>query len=485
MCAEVVSFDPRGQNMQSAPLPLPNSIEIEQSFLGALLMNNEVFGQVSDFLKPEHFFQELHLRIFDACAHLVSAGKVANPITLGPIFGDLDLGGINIRQYLARLVAEGGLPLNARDYARTITDLAIRRQLIALSETLAENARDMPINAVPADVAAQAITDIQAITQVSHTQTSKKAGDWASDLMMRVDEINSGEYVSEAVTTGYADLDEATNAYEPQTLWVVAGRPGMGKTVFMNASARRTAQKGAGVLEFPLEVGPRQLTARHLADISYRRSRQVHFRDIGRRKLDEDDTWALKDAENRLEELPIEIDDRSRLTVAQLASKVRQTKTSMSRKGIRLGVVFIDHLDFINATDRYAGNRTQEIGEICIALKELARVENLCIVLFCQLNRLVEQRGIKDRRPTLSDLRNSGDIEQVADVVMFAYREYYYLSHTAEYLAGDITARDIAEASKYKFEAVLAKVRAGPTPTIHLWCDVASSTISNMAIGER
>ena len=199
--------------------------------------------------------------------------------------------------------------------------------------------------------------------------------------------------------------------------------------------------------------------------------------------MDESQVRAVREAHARLRELPIVIDGRSRVTVPQIAAKVAQVKRSMRSQGIELGAVVIDHLDFVAASDRYKGQRTQEIGEIVLGLKDIARSQGVCVVLMSQLSREVEKRAPKDRRPTLADLRNSGDIEQVADVVMFVYREEYYATRSAEYLAGDPDAFASALDARGKLELILAKVRAGPTPTIHLFCDPASSSISSFERG--
>ena len=233
-------------------------------------------------------------------------------------------------------------------------------------------------------------------------------------------------------------------------------------------------------------VGSEQLISRHLADLAFfGDGKSAEFRNIGRRasELTSAQLDHVRSARDRLRDLPIVIDGRARITAEQISTKVAQTKRCMMAKGRRLGAVFIDHLDFVQASDRYAGNRTQEIGEICLALKALARAEDLCVVLLCQLNRDVERRGVNDRRPSLADLRNSGDIEQVADVVMFLYRPEYYLSRAPEYLNGEPDAVAALDAARGKLELILGKVRAGPTPRVNLYCSPSASSISSAARG--
>ena len=171
------------------------------------------------------------------------------------------------------------------------------------------------------------------------------------------------------------------------------------------------------------------------------------------------------------------------MSVPQVAAKVAQVRRAMRSRGVSLGLVVLDHLDFLAASDRYRGNRVQEVGEIVLGLKDIARSQEVCVLLLSQLSREVEKRGAKERRPTLADLRNSGDLEQVADVVALLYREEYYLARSPEYLAGEAAAIDAALEARGKLEVILAKNRSGPTPTIRLWCDPASSTISSYERG--
>ena len=228
------------------------------------------------------------------------------------------------------------------------------------------------------------------------------------------------------------------------------------------------------------------MVARHLADIAYRGTgRSPAFRDIGKRakEMPDDQVDAVRDAHRRLRNLPIVIDGRSRITVAQIGAKVAQVRRDMRARDIGLGLVVLDHLDFISASDRYRGIRVQEIGEIVLGLKDIARSQGVCVLLMSQLSREVEKRSAMERRPTLADLRNSGDLEQVADVVAFLYREEYYATRSPEYIAGKPEAVDAALAVRGKLEVILAKVRSGPTPTIHLWCDPAASSISSFERG--
>ena len=483
MTAEIHDF--RNGRADRAP-PGPFNIEAEQALLGAILINNDAFGRVSGFLKSDHFSEELHRRIYDVASQLIRAGKVATPITLKTFLGDADLGGVTIPQYLARLAAEATAIINTEDYGRTVYELAARRDLVGIGDRLARLAQDQPVAMTCADVAAIALEELHVIAATTPNNLTRHVAEVADELMSEIEGVLNGSVSARAVTTGFQDMDRAMNGYEPGELVIIAARPGMGKSVWGNASSYRCARTGVGVLEFPLEIGAAQMVARHLADIGYRGAgRSAAFRDIGKRAGDmpEDQVEAVREAHRRLRDLPIVIDGRSRVTVAQIGAKVAQVKRDMRARGVELGLVVLDHLDFIAASDRYKGMRTQEIGEIVLGLKDIARSQAVCVLLMSQLSREVERRGAKERRPTLADLRNSGDLEQVADVVAFLYREEYYATRSAEYLSGDPAAFDAALAARGKLEVILAKVRSGPTPVIHLWCDVASSSISSFERG--
>jgi replicative DNA helicase len=250
-------------------------------------------------------------------------------------------------------------------------------------------------------------------------------------------------------------------------------------SIFATSAARRIAQTGLGVLEFPLENGKDQAVSRHLADLAYSSSNAIFFSRILDRDLPhETDRARVAKAWQRLRDLPLVIDDSERITLARLGARIKQVKSRLAARDIRLAVVMIDHLDYLDATDRYSGNRVQEIFEIMTGLKALARREKVQIHLFCQLNRQVEGRAANDRRPQLQDLRNSGDIEQCADVVNFLYREAYYAVRSPEYIANDPVAIDHFETIKNDLDVICAKVRTGPTKMVKLFCDPAASFIS-------
>ena len=485
MSAEIHDFTrPRGP---ARPLPIPEALEAEQAVLGAILLGNAALAAIAPHVSVEDFGEPVHQRIFDVASQLIAAGKPASPITLTTFLGDGELAeGVSMKAYMARLAVAALPPSEAPGMAKHVRSVASRRRLIAAAAALDERARDLAVRDDPAEIAANAMLGLQEIAAAAATDTARPVAGFADELMTDIEEVLAGSISVRAISTGYVDLDRAMNGYDPGTLVIVAGRPGMGKTMFANSSGYRCARTGVGVLEFPLEIGAAQMTARHLADLAYRGAgRSPAFRDIGKRaaEMDASQVQAVRDAHARLRGLPIVMDGRSRITVPQIAAKVAQVKRDMRSRGVELGLVVLDHLDYIAASDRYRGIRVQEVGEIVLGLKDVARSQGVCVLLLSQLSREVEKRSAKERRPTLADLRNSGDLEQVADVVAFLYREEYYLSRSPEYLAGEPCAIEAALAARGKLEVLVAKNRAGPTPTIHLFCDPASSSISSFERG--
>ena len=308
MSAEIHDFH-RGRAERQPPGPI--NIEAEQALLGAILINNDAFSRVSAFLKPEHFSEEVHRRIFDVASQLIRAGKVATPITLKTFLGDADLGGITIPQYLARLAAEATAIINTEDYGRNVYDLAARRDLVGIGDRLAKQAQDQPVAMTCADVAATCLEELHVIAATTPANPSRHVSAFADDLMLEIEGILAGDVSVRAISTGYADLDRAINGLEPETVVIIGGRPGMGKTAAANSIGNRCARTGVGVLEFPLEIGAAQMTARHLADLAYRGTgRSPAFRDIGKRakEMPEDQVQAVREAHERLRQLPIVID---------------------------------------------------------------------------------------------------------------------------------------------------------------------------------
>jgi replicative DNA helicase len=385
---------------------LPVAIEAEQALLGALLLSNQMASGVATIVDRSHFAEELHAAIFGAISDLISTGRQANTTSVALALGGVELpaGAPPIGEYLARITCNAVTIRDAPGWALMVRDTAHRRRIIALAGDLIAAARDASISASGASILEPFNDGVRDIEEARGLEPAESAGDMAERFVQEIGAARVGDYVVESFTTGFERLDALTR-YRPGEVVVTAGRPGQGKSIMATAAARRIAQSGIGVLEFPLENGKEQAVARHLADMSYSRAKPIHYgwiidRDI--RDMGDDDR--IRRAANKLAEIPLIIDDAERITITRLSSRIKQEKSRLAAAGVRLGVVELDHLDFIDATDRYAGNRTQEIGEIMKGLKAIARKERVVIHLFCQLNRGVEGRD--DKRPQLADLRN-------------------------------------------------------------------------------
>jgi replicative DNA helicase len=453
---------------------LPQNIEVEQALLGAIFINNDAFHRVADFLKPNHFFEPLHGRIFEIAAELIRSNRVASPITLKTFLpATLDVAGLSASQYLARLAAEATTVINAPDYARTVYDLAVRRELIKVAEDMLATAFDADVDSGPQDQIQNAEQLLYEIAETGRYgggfETFDAAADTAIDRAAKAYQRDGG---LSGLATGLADLDAKVGGLQPTDLVVIAGRPGMGKTslatniAFNVASARQqalqlepTAQEPAGgiVAFFSLEMSSEQLATRVLSEQAEVSSSSIRRGEIAETQFD-----SLVSARERMRRLPLYIDQTGALSIAQLAARARRLKR---QRGLHL--VIVDYIQLMQGKQqRGAQSRVQEVTEITTGLKALAKELNVPVVALSQLSRGVENRD--EKRPQLSDLRESGSIEQDADVVMFVYREEYYLKNrepkpgSEEHLAWEAAMGD----ARGKAEVIIAKQRHGPTGTV-------------------
>lgn len=465
----------------------PHNIEAEQALLGAILVNNDAFYRVSDFLDPEHFSEELHRRIFEIAQSLIRAGKLATPITLKTFLGDADLGGMTVSQYLARLAAEATTIINADAYGRTIYDLAMRRQLIHIGEDMVNVAYDSPVDDSPRKQIEEAERKLYELAErgryeggfQSFSDALKTAVDMAAEAFKR-DRKLSG------IATGLSDLDRMMGGLQPSDLVIVAGRPGMGKTALATNIAFNVARAYAGEKQpdgtikrhdggivgfFSLEMSAEQLATRIIAEQS-----GVPSYKIRRGEIQEHEFSRIADAAREMERVPFFIDQTGGISIAQLTARARRLKR---QKG--LDILVVDYLQLLSGSSKKGDNRVQELTEITTGLKALAKELAVPVIALSQLSRQVEQRD--DKRPQLSDLRESGSIEQDADVVMFVYREEYYLKNkepkmgTEEYFKWQ-TEMDQVHG---RAEVIIGKQRHGPTGTVSLQFDAEVTRFSNLA----
>ncbi len=455
----------------------PHNLEAEQALLGALLVNNEALNKVSDYLAAEHFFLPVHGRIFAAAGKLIDRGLIADPVTLKQFFERddalVDVGGA---QYLVRLANAAVTVIDAGHYGQVIFDLALRRELIQIGEEVVNTAYD---GEVEEDSAAQIELAEQRLFSLSETGRSEGGFQPFRNALTLAIEAADAAFKRDGkltgVSTGLRDLDQKLGGLPPSALIILAGRPAMGKTslatniAFAAASlaldsmqtgedGARSPAEGAVVGFFSLEMSAEQLATRILAEQVETASDKLR-----RGLLDQFTFDRIVEVSQRLEQMPLFIDDTPALTISALRTRARRLKRTHG-----LGAVVVDYLQLLRPAGRNNDNRVQEISEITQGLKALAKELNIPVLALSQLSRAVEQR--EDKRPQLSDLRESGSIEQDADVVMFVFREEYYHERAEPEPDTPDHATWMEKANRIHgvAEVIIGKQRHGPTGTVKL-----------------
>ena len=425
---------------------LPQNVEAEAALLGALMIDNRLVEDVQTRLKPEHFFEPLHGRIYEAVLRLTDRNMIANPVTLRPLF-DADEG---IKQvggpaYLAQLTGSGAAIIGARDFAQQIYDLALLRALISVGRDLVEGALDTSEEVAPLAQIERAESELYRVAEEGGAEGKAKSfGEAAMASIRNADAaMNRGGGLT-GLTTGFLNVNARMGGLQRSDLVIVAGRPGMGKTALATNMAFHAAERflqdqadgieaaksaGAPVAFFSLEMSSEQLATRVLSEQAQVTAEQIRTGNVSRTEF-----ASFARTAERLHTLPFYIDDTAGLTIAGLRARARRLKR---QKGI--GMIVVDYLQLLQGSGKGSAgdNRVQEISEISRGLKQLAKELDVPVVALSQLSRAVEQR--EDKRPQLSDLRESGSIEQDADIVLFVYREEYYLkSHEPKHpIPGD------------------------------------------------
>jgi len=471
----------------------PHNIEAEQALLGAILVNNEAFYRVSDFLDAQHFYEPLHQQIYQIAGELIRAGKIATPITLKTFLpADIDIGGLNVSQYLARLAAEATTVINAADYGHTISDLALRRNLIGIGEDMVNVAFEAPVDFAPRDQIEDAERRLYELAETNRygsgfqrfAQALTTAVDMAARAFQRDGKLSG-------LATGLKDLDSKMGGLQPSDLIIVAGRPGMGKTALATNIAYNVAHAYRGEVQpdgsmatvnggivgfFSLEMSAEQLATRIISERT-----EVPSSTIRRGGISETDFEKIKDVSIELQGLPFYVDETGGLSIAQLAARARRLKRQRG-----LDLLVIDYIQLLQGSQRrQSESRVQEVTEITTNLKALAKELNVPVIALSQLSRQVESRD--DKRPQLSDLRESGSIEQDADVVLFVFREEYYLANkeprpgSEEHLKWQT---DMALVHG-KAELIIGKQRHGPTGTVQVQFDANVTRFGDLSPDDR
>ena len=461
---------------------LPHNIEAEQALLGAIFINNDALGRVIGFLEPEHFFEPAHRQIYDVARTLVGTGRVATPVTIKTFLpAEIDIAGMTLGQYLARLAAEATTIINAIDYGRIVWDLAARRFLISAAENARSVAFDAPPETDPTLIAGDLIGACDAIITGRSTSNTPRVsiGRAAQEAVDRMTCALQRQGSVCGIACGLHEFDHKTDGLQRGELTILAGRPGMGKTGIGLGGALKMALNGHTALYFSLEMMGAALANRCLSDLLFDTKNQVSYWAITRGDLTDMQAEAVAEAAHEIRTVPLEIEQQAGLSVAQIAARARKHKAVLERQGKTLDAVIVDHLGLVKPSSRYSGSRTHEIEETTGALKALAKELNVALLVLCQLNRAVE--GREDKRPTMADLRDSGAIEQDADLIVLLFREEYYLKQTSFKTTADEDRRvaRLAEV-RNRLELIVAKARNGPIGAVPVFFDASCNAARNL-----
>lgn len=464
---------------------MPHSLEIEQALLGALLINNEALHGVT-FLRPDHFHEPLHGVIYDHIATIAQTGRATPATVLGYLPKDLRIGDFNPGQYLARLTAEAITVSGAPSYARAIFDHATRRHLVQIGEDIANAARSIGIDHPPAQQIADAEARLFDLATIQR-EREKQSEESLDDIVTGIEEAAASGKGVAGIACGLKAIDEKLGGFEPGSLIIVAGRPGMGKTALGLSLARRAARIGVGVAFDSIEMPRKQITRRLLSDETEAMRSPVPYTNMARGKISPTELDHVRRAAERVRDLPLIINDQGN-RLADIPGHIRGARRELDKRGVALGLYIVDYLGLLRPSDRYAGNKVHETGEISAGLKEIAKREKLPIIGLHQLNRALERQD--EKRPGLADLRDSGNIEQDADVVAFVFREHYYLSRAGARVPnaekGDDRSDEarllaLLHATEHQMEFIIAKNRHGPVGIARLWCDMATNSVRDEA----
>lgn len=481
---EISVFNPAAPNVEQTQ-PAPHSVEAEQQLLGAILTNNDIYDRVASIIQPHHFYEPVHQRIYETAAARIAKNNLASPVTLKAFLeedeGLQELGGA---AYLVRLAGAAISSFAARDYAQMIYDMAIRRELIEVGKDIADRANSMDVDSEPSEQIVEAEQKLYKLAEQGQSEQG-----FQSFLRAVTDAVNVANAAYQrdgglaGVPTQLIDLDSKLGGLHKSDLLILAGRPSMGKTSLATNIAYNIAKSykkgtrpdgtegavdGGVVGFFSLEMSAEQLAGRILAEASEISSHKIRQGD-----MTEEEFRRFVEAAKSLEACPLYIDDTAAIPISQLAARARRLKRTHG-----LDVLIVDYLQLIRGSSE---NRVQEIGEISMGLKAIAKELEIPVIALSQLSRQVENRD--DKRPQLSDLRESGSIEQDADVVMFVYREEYYVGReepSSDNLDKMAEWQDRMSAVHGMAEVIIGKQRHGPIGTVKLSFEAQFTRFGNL-----
>ena len=477
MTSEIKKFKENEKNLRIVPM----NIEAEQALLAALLTSNSVYERISDFLRPEQFYDDVNGKIFEAIAKLLENNQLADPLTLKNYFLQKDemelIGG---DRYLIELAKNAPILSNTATYGKLIYDLYQRREILKISDEITNEA-----NSFDLEINASQIIEKAEVKLYNLSSTGQISQDFKKFSTSLVEAINSAEsaYKREGqlsgIATGFTDLDQLLGGFHKTDLMILAGRPSMGKTALatniafkmVNTKSIDDENKKNVVGFFSLEMSSEQLATRILAEDS-----SISSEKIRRGQLNSNDFQKIVKSSQTLGDLSLYIDDSPNLSISALRTRARRLKRKYG-----LNAIVIDYLQLVRPSLSRPDNRVLEIAEMTRNLKSLAKELNIPVLCLSQLSRQVEQRD--DKRPQLSDLRESGAIEQDADVVMFIYREEYYIERkepspgTEDYQKWQEKMAKIHNVA----EVLVAKQRHGPIGKVNLHFEGSITKFSNLS----
>ena len=443
---------------------LPNNIEAEQSVIGSILVSNEIFDEINTIVSSSNFYDPMHQKIFSAIENHIFKGMLANPITLKNYFEN-EKDEINVPEYLVKITKFSTSTRQATEYSKIIYDMFVRRQLIKISEETIDTAKLNDLNINGQNIIENSERLLFDLAEKGSFNSSLIKFD---EAMRQTIEMASAAYKNEegivGVPTGLRDLDDRLGGLHQSDLIIIAGRPGMGKTALATNIAFNAANKlqdsgrKSSIAFFSLEMSSEQLSTRILAEQS-----RIKSNDIRRGKISDDQFDKFIETSKNISELPLYIDETPAISIAALTNRARRIKRLFG-----LDMILVDYIQLMKGSFNNKDGRVQEISEITQGLKALAKELSVPVVALSQLSRAVEQRD--DKKPQLSDLRESGSIEQDADVVMFVYRQSYYLKSkepraaTVEHAEWQAKMNEVSHLA----EIIISKQRHGPTGNITL-----------------
>jgi replicative DNA helicase len=445
---------------------IPKNIEAEQTILGSILANNELYDEITDQIDGGYFFDPVHQKIYKIISNLISKGLLANPITIKNFFNSneelVEIGGID---YLLKLTKVSTTKNQIKYYSQLLSDLYIRRQLINISEETLEESKNKELEITGTNILENTERKLFEVAEKGNFQKSFVT---FKDALKETIDMATAAYKNDqgivGVPSGLTDLDDRLGGLHKQDLIIVAGRPSMGKTALATNIAFYAAQniqaknKNSSVAFFSLEMSSEQLSTRILSEQS-----RIKSNDIRRGKINQEDFEKFIEASKNLENLPLHIDDTPAISIAAVSNRARRLKRKQG-----LDLIVIDYIQLMKSSGYKNEGRVIEIAQITQGLKALAKELDVPVLALSQLSRQVEQRD--DKKPQLSDLRESGSIEQDADVVMFVFREQYYLEKqepklgTAEHVEWQEKMNQVHNQA----EIIIGKQRHGPTGLIKL-----------------